>query len=70
MREGPGASIYPEITALEAGAMLPLVGQSEDGLFWSVQLQEGVIGYVPKADRFGQVSGDCAVPTLADPATH
>lgn len=69
VREGPGASQYPEITAVEVGEMLPVVGQSQDEFFWAVQLPNGQTGYVPKAERFGQTSGDCDVPTLPDPPT-
>lgn len=67
VRTGPGASLYPEITAVEAGIELPVVGQSEDEQFWVVELKPEVIGYVPKADRFGQTSGDCIVAVLKDP---
>jgi hypothetical protein len=69
VRTGPGASIYPEITAVEAGTELPVVGQSQDQQFWAVQLSNGQTGYVPKAERFGQATGDCDVPVLPDPAT-
>jgi hypothetical protein len=69
VRTGPGSSIYPEITAVEAGTMLPVVGQSEDQQFWAVQLGNGQVGYVPKAERFGLVSGECNPPVLPDPAT-
>lgn len=68
VREGPGASIYPEITAVENGTVLPVIGQSQDGQFWVVQV-EGKSGYVPKAERYGQTSGNCDVPPLTDPAT-
>jgi hypothetical protein len=68
VREGPGASIYPEITAVESGIVLPVIGQSQDGQFWVVQV-EGNAGYVPKAERYGQTSGNCDVPPLTDPAT-
>jgi hypothetical protein len=67
VRQGPGASIYPEITAVEAGTMFPVAGQSQDQQFWAVQLQNGQSGYVPKAEQFGQASGDCNVPILPDP---
>ncbi len=67
VRKGPGASIYPEITAVEAGKMFPVVGQSQDQQFWAVEVQPGLVGYVPKADRFGLVSGNCDVPVLPDP---
>ena len=67
VRTGPGASIYPEITAVEAGKMFPVVGMSQDQQFWAVEVQQGLIGYVPMAERFGGVSGNCDVPTLSDP---
>ncbi len=69
IRKGPGASIYPELTAVESGILIPVVGQSEDGMFWALEIQPGVIGYVSKAEKFGLVSGDCnRAPTLQDPA--
>ena len=68
VRTGPGATIYPEITAVEAGAKFPVVGQSQDQQFWAVQMS-GPVGYVPKADKFGKTEGNCQVATLADPAT-
>ena len=69
VRKGPGASIYPEITAVEAGAELPVMGQSEDVQFWAVKLNTDVMGYVPKAEKFGLVAGDCAnIPIVKDPA--
>ncbi len=67
VRKGPGASVYPEITAVESGAELKVVGQSEDQQFWAVELQPGVIGYVPKAEKFGAASGNCDLPILPDP---
>jgi hypothetical protein len=69
VREGPGASIYPELTAVEAGKTFPVVGQSQDQQFWAIEVQPGSIGYVPKAERFGGVTGDCDLPLLPDPAT-
>jgi hypothetical protein len=69
IREGPGASTYPEITAVEAGENFPVVGQSQDQQFWGLDLQAGKVGYVSKAERFGQTSGNCEVPVLQDPAT-
>lgn len=69
VRSGPGASVYPEITAVEAGEMFPVVGKSQDGFFWAVQLQNGPVGYVPMAERFGMVTGNCDVPALPDPPT-
>jgi len=72
VRKGPGASIYPDITAVEAGVFFPVVGQSQDQQYLAVQLNVlglNVVGYVPKAERFGLLSGDCDLPILTDPAT-
>jgi hypothetical protein len=68
VRQGPGSSIYPEITAVEAGTTLPVVGQSQNQQFWAVQLSD-LLGYIPKAERFGKVDGNCDLPILADPPT-
>jgi hypothetical protein len=65
--QGPGTSFYPDIGEALAGETLPVVGQSQDGNFWAVQLPSGLTGYVPKAERFGQAGGDCDVRTLFDP---
>jgi hypothetical protein len=67
VRTGPGASLYPDITAVEAGDELPVMGQSEDGNFWVVDVQSEVLGYVPKAEKYGSASGDCDLPALPDP---
>lgn len=66
VRKGPG-SVFSDITAVEAGITLPVVGQSQDQQYLAVQLN--VVGYVPKAERFGLLSGDCDLPILTDPAT-
>lgn len=67
IRTGPGASLYPEITAVTPGTSLPVIGQSEDGFFWALDVDK-LIGYVAKAERFGAVNGDCSnIPTLIDP---
>lgn len=67
IRKGPSASLYSDITAVVAGASLPVIGQSENGEFWVVEVQPDVLGYVPKAEKFGNAIGDCDVPVLRDP---
>jgi hypothetical protein len=67
VRTGPGASLYPDITAVEPGTELSVIGQSEDEFFWVVEVDSEVPGYVPKADRFGEATGDCDVPIVPDP---
>jgi hypothetical protein len=32
-----------------------------------VDVDSEVLGYVPKAEKYGQASGDCDVPVLPDP---
>lgn len=68
IRKGPSSTLYSDITAVVAGTSLPVVGQSENGEFWVVEVQPGVLGYVPKAERFGSTSADCNPPVLEDPA--
>ncbi|MBI3170813.1 MAG: hypothetical protein HYZ22_20215 [Chloroflexi bacterium] len=66
IRKGPSSTLYSDITAVVAGTSLPIVGQSEDGQFWVVEVQPSVLGYVPKAEKFGSTTGDCNPPTLQD----
>lgn len=68
IREGPDINIFPPITSAEPGDMFPVVGQSQQGFHWALELSRGKIGYVTKSEEFGQTTGDCEVPTLTDPA--
>ena len=68
IRKGPGASVYPELTAVEKGTKFPIVGQSQDGQFWVVEVHDGLNGYVPKAEKYSRTDGDCGnTSTLQDP---
>lgn len=68
VREGPSASLYPDITGVVKGTQFPIVGQSGDGQFWVVEVKAGLNGYVPKAEKFSRTSGDCSnAPTIQDP---
>jgi hypothetical protein len=68
LRTGPDAGIYDRLIDEKSGATLPIVGQSEDGQFWAVEVSPGVIGYITKAEIYSRTSGDCSsVPTLKDP---
>ncbi|HEY2980685.1 MAG TPA: hypothetical protein VGJ22_05860 [Anaerolineales bacterium] len=67
IRKGPGASLYPELTTVNAGDMLPVVGQSEDEFFWALKLDGDALGYVSKSEKFGHADGPCNVPVLQDP---
>lgn len=69
VREGPGVSLYPAITGVVTGTKFPIVGQSEDGQFWVVEVEPGVNGYVSKAEKYSRTSGNCGnPPSLQDPA--
>lgn len=67
IRMGPSSTLYSEIDAVVAGVSFPVVGQSEDGQFWALELKPGVVGYVGKAEKFGKIFGECNPPTLQDP---
>lgn len=68
VRQGPGVSLYPAITSVVAGTRFPIVGQSEDGQFWAVEVEPGLNGYVSKAEKYSRTSGDCSTPpSLQDP---
>lgn len=68
VRKGPGASLYSDITGVVAGTQFPIIGQSEDGQFWVVEVKPGLNGYVPKAEKYSRTNGDCDnPPTLQDP---
>jgi hypothetical protein len=68
LRKGPDVGIYDRLIDVKSGATLPIVGQSEDGKFWAVEVSPGVIGYITKAEQFSRTNGDCSsVPTLKDP---
>ncbi|MBI5962764.1 MAG: hypothetical protein HY863_04765 [Chloroflexi bacterium] len=68
VRKGPGASLYHELTAVEKGTQFPIVGQSQNGQFWVVEIHAGLNGYVPKAEKFSRTDGDCGnTSTIQDP---
>ncbi len=68
LRKGPDVGAFDRLVDVEAGKGFPVVGQSEDGQFWAVEIQPGVIGYISKSEKFSIVDGSCTeVPTLTDP---
>jgi hypothetical protein len=68
LRKGPDVAAFDRLVDVEAGGSFPVIGQSEDGQFWAVEVQPGVIGYISKSEKFSIVDGSCAeVPTLTDP---
>jgi hypothetical protein len=67
-RKGPDVGLYDKIDAVEKGTTLPIVGQSEDGVFWVVQIHPDLNGYVTKSEKYSLTTGDCSkVLTLKDP---
>ncbi len=68
LRKGPDIVIYDRLIDEKSGTTLPIVGQSEDGYFWAVEVSPGVVGYITKSETFSRTNGDCSsVPTLKDP---
>jgi hypothetical protein len=68
LRKGPNVGTYDRLVSVEAGQSFPIIGQSEDGQFWAVEVSPGVAGYITKSENYSLTSGDCSnVPTLKDP---
>jgi hypothetical protein len=68
LRKGPNVGVYDRLVSVEAGQGFPIVGQSEDGQFWAVEVSPGVAGYITKSENYSITNGDCSnVPTLKDP---
>jgi hypothetical protein len=69
LRKGPDVALFDRLIDMQSGMTLPIVGQSEDGKFWAVEVSPGVIGYITKSPNYSLTSGDCSnVPILTDPA--
>jgi hypothetical protein len=69
LRKGPDVAVFDRLVSVAAGQGFPIVGQSEDGQFWAVEVGPGVVGYVTKSEQYSLTNGDCSnVPTLTDPA--
>jgi len=64
IRLGP-ASNYPVMGTLEANAQLPIVGISEDGNWYQVQLEDGTFGWVTAATTQVETFGDLRVIEVA-----
>jgi len=68
LRKGPDVAVYDRLVDVEAGKGFPIIGQSEDGKFWAVEVEPGVTGYITKSEKYSRTNGDCSnVPTLKDP---
>ena len=68
LRKGPDAAVFDRLVLVSAGQGFPIVGQSQDGLYWAVQVGPGVVGYITKAETYSLTNGDCSiVPPLKDP---
>jgi hypothetical protein len=68
LRKGPNVGIYDRLVDVESGKSFPIIGQSEDGQFWAVEVSPGVTGYITKAEKYSRTTGDCSsVPPLKDP---
>jgi hypothetical protein len=68
LRKGPDVAAFDRLVDVETGKSFPVVGQSEDGQFWAVEVEPGVIGYISKSEKFSIVDGDCLdISALTDP---
>lgn len=68
LRKGPDVAAFERLVDVQAGNGFPVVGQSEDGQFWAVEIEPGVIGYISKSEKFSILEGSCLeIPTLTDP---
>jgi hypothetical protein len=68
LRKGPNVALFEVAGAVEKGQSYPVLGQSEDGLFWVVEFRPGKQAYVTKSDTYSLMSGDCSqIPTVQDP---
>jgi hypothetical protein len=69
LRKGPNVAVFDRLVYEVAGQSFPIVGQSENGRFWAVQVGPGVVGYITKSTEYSLTHGDCSsVPPLKDPA--
>ena len=68
LRKGPNVGIYDRLIDEPSGKTFPIIGQSEDGTFWALEVSTGVTGYISKSEKFSRTHGDCSsVPTVKDP---
>lgn len=68
LRKGPNVGLFDRLTDVQKGKTFPIIGQSEDGAFWAVEVSPGVTGYITKSEKYSRISGDCeTVPKLTDP---
>lgn len=68
LRKGPDVGLFDRLIDVQKGKTYPIVGQSEDGQFWAVEVEPGLIGYITKSEKYSRVTGDCGdVSTLTDP---
>jgi hypothetical protein len=69
LRKGPDVGIYDRLVDVEAGKGFSIIGQSEDGRFWALEVEPGVVGYITKSEKYSRTNGSCSnIPTLTDPA--
>lgn len=68
LRKGPDVGLFDRLIDVPKGRLYPIVGQSEDGQFWALEVEPGVIGYITKSEKYSRVHGDCeSVSTRTDP---
>jgi len=69
LRKGPDVAVFDRLVLVTAGQGFPIIGQSEDGQFWVLDVSPGVVGYITKSKNFSLTNGDCSIVSkLKDPA--
>ncbi len=68
VRQGPGSQ-YPPLKTLAAGDKVDILGISEDGAWFQVQLQDGSLGWLPTTSPLIDTAGNIFDLPLADPPT-
>jgi serine/threonine protein kinase len=68
VRQGPGSQ-YPPLTSLSAGDTVDILGISEDGAWFQIQLQDGQLGWLPANSPLITTAGNIYDLPLAEPPT-
>ncbi len=68
VRQGPGSQ-YPTLTTLAAGDAVNILGISEDGAWFQVQLTDGTFGWLPTTSPLITTAGNIFDLPLAEPPT-
>lgn len=68
VRQGPGSQ-YPSLTTLPAGEEVEILGISDDGAWFQVQLADGTLGWLPTSSPLITTAGNIFDLPEAEPPT-